>query len=158
VIDVLDWEASEDESDDGYNQVYAVYDLLSRNQQENLLVRLRELDTKAETVLARLPKGKSGRDLDEFSWALVFDLAFLYEQATKRRPTITYNDYGDPDIGYAADGNVGVYEGPFLKFVAAVFCVFFPDRAKGNMALGKHIERVLKVWRRVGHPKDKTAD
>jgi hypothetical protein len=157
LIDVLDWNASEDESDDAYNQMYAVYDLLSQSEQANLLAPLKELHTKAENLLARLPKGKSGRDPDEFSWALVFDLAFLYEAATKKRPTITYNDYGPPDATYTADGNVAIYEGPFLEFVGTVFRVFAPGREKGNMALGKHIGRVLKVYRRLAHPKDKTA-
>ena len=157
LIDVLDWEASGDETDEGYNQLYAVYDLMSRDEQESLLAPLKQLRTKAENMLARLPKGKGGRDNDEFAWGLVFDLAFLYQAATTRPPTITYNDYGPPDAEYTAEGNVGIYEGPFLEFVAAVFRVFAPDRAKRNMALGKHIERVLKVYRRHAHPKDKTA-
>jgi hypothetical protein len=159
LIDVLDWDASADESDDAYNQMYAVYDLLSASAQNSLLASLKELRNKAENTLARLPKGKSGRDRDEFSWALVFDLAFLYAEVTNKLPTITYNEYGDPDIDdYAEDGNVGIYQGPFLEFVAAVFRVFAPHRAKGNLALGKHIERVLKVWRRLPRPKDKTVD
>ena len=92
-----------------------------------------------------------------FSWELVFDLAFLYEWATKKSPTITYNPYGLPDIDYGEDDEVGTYESPFFDFVASVFAVFAPDRAKGNIALGKHIERVLKLRRRPTRPKDKTA-
>ena len=109
-------------------------------------------------MIAQLPRGKSGRDADGFSWRLVFDLAILYEHLTQKQPTITYNDYGGPDRVYTEDGNVGVYEGPFLEFVSVVYRVFAPDRAKGNIALGKHIERVLKVWRRHFHPVDKTTD
>lgn len=149
LTDVLDWDASEDQSDDGWAQMYAVYDLLtSRSEQEDLLASLKELRTKADNMLARLPKGKPGKDADDFLWGLVFDLAFFYEWATEQPPTITYNDYGSSDIGYGEDGNVGCYQSPFLDFVAAVLRVFAPDRAKGNIALGKHVERVLKVWRR----------
>jgi hypothetical protein len=158
LIDVLDWNASADESDDGYNQMYAVYDLLPRSEQKDLLSSLRDLRTKGENMLARLPKGRSGRDSDEFAWALVFDLAVLYEDVTKKAPTITYNDYGPLYKEYTEDGNVGIYESPFLEFVAAVFDVFAPDRVKGNLALGKHIQRVLKVWRRRTHRKDKTPN
>jgi hypothetical protein len=157
LINVLDWEASEDQSDDGWAQMYAVYDLLtSRSEQKDLLASLKELRTKADTMLARLPKGKPGKDADEFLWGLVFDLAWFYEWTTEQRPTITYNDYGAPGIGYGDDGNVGIYESPFLDFVAAVLRFFAPDRAKGNIALGKHVERVLKVWRRHRGFKDKT--
>jgi hypothetical protein len=149
LTDALDWGASEDEGDDGWAQMYAVYDLvLSRREQENLLASLKELRTKADNMLARLPQGKPGKDADDFLWGLVFDLAFFYEWATKQRPTITYNDYGPRNIEYTEDGNVGIYESPFLDFVAAVLRRFAPDRAKGNIALGKHVERVLKVWRR----------
>jgi hypothetical protein len=148
LTDVLDWAASADESDDRWAQMYAVYDLLSRNEQEGLLASLKSMLASADDMLARLPKGKGGRDVDDFAWGLVFDLAFLYEWATGQRPTITYNDYGHPDSDYDEDGNVGIYEGPFLDFVAAVLRVFAPDRAKGNTALGKHIVRVLKAWRR----------
>jgi len=156
LIDILDWEASEDENDDGYNQMYAVYDLLPREEQRSLLASLKVLRAKAENMLARLSKGKSGPDPDDFLWGLVFDLAFAYEQATNKRPTITYNPYGHPDADYTEDGDVAIYEGPFLDFVAAILRVFAPDRAKGNKALGKHIARVLKVWRRQRGIKDKT--
>jgi hypothetical protein len=43
LINVLDWNASEDESDDAYNQMYAVYDLLSQSEQASLLASLKEL-------------------------------------------------------------------------------------------------------------------
>jgi hypothetical protein len=155
LTDVLDWQANEDESDDGWNQMYAVYDLLlSKREQEQLLARLKKLLTRAENMLAQLPRGKPGKDADDFLWGLVFDLAFLYEWATKQRPTITYNDYGPPEIAYGEDGNVGCYQSPFLDFVAAALRIFAPDRAKGNIALGKHVERVLKVWRRHRRFKD----
>ena len=158
LIDILDWEASEDESDDGWAQMYAVYDLLpSRSEQEDLLISLKELRNKAENMLARLPQGKFGRERDEFAWGLVFDLAFLYEWATKKQPTIAYNDYGRPETELTEDGNVGVYESPFLDFVTAVLRTFAPDRAKENMALGKHVQRVLIVWRRRRGIKDKTS-
>jgi hypothetical protein len=158
LTDVLDWAASEDETDNGYAQMHAVDDLLPRTEQGQLLVSLKQLVAKADKILVGLPQGKGGRDADEFAWGLVFDLAFLYEWATKKQPTITYNDYGPPDIEYTVDGNVGIYEGPFLEFVTAVLATFAPDRAKGNLALGKHVERVLKVWRRRAHPKDKIGD
>lgn len=158
LIEVLDWDASEDESDAGYNQMYAVWDLLSsRAEQKKLLDQLRNLHANAEGMLARLPKGKSGPDTDDFLKGLIFDLAFVYNSATKKPPTITYNDYGPPLIEYTADGNVGIYEGCFLDFIAAVLRVFSPDRAKDNSALGKRIQRVLKVWRRHSGLKDKTC-
>jgi len=149
LINVLDWGANDDEDEDAYAQMYAVYDLLLRKkEQTDLLANLKELVTKADNMLAHIPKAKAGPDHDEFSWGLVFDLAFLYEWATKKSPTITYNPYGLPDIDYGEDDEVGAYESRFLDFVAAVFAVFAPNRAKGNIALGKHIERVLRAWRR----------
>jgi hypothetical protein len=149
LINVIDWRANEDETEDGYAQMYAIYDLLpEKEEREDLLAVLKELVAKADGMLVRVSKGRPGPDRDDFSWGLVFDLAFLYEWATNKRPTITYNPYGLSDICYGKDDNVGMYEGPFLDFVAAVFAVFAPDRAKGNIALGKHVERVLNVWRR----------
>jgi hypothetical protein len=156
LINALDWEASEDESKDGYAQMYAVYDLLEKDRQENILALLKELLAKADDMLLRVPKGRAGPDPDYFSWGLVLDLAFLYEWVTNKPPTITYNPL--PDIDYGEEDDAGLYESGFLDFVAAVFAVFAPDRAKGNIALGKHIERVLKVWRRYTHRKDKTSD
>jgi hypothetical protein len=155
LINVLDWEASEDEGEDGYAQMYAVYDLLEKDRQENLLALLKELLAKADDMLLRVPKGKAGPDADSFSWGLVLDLAFLYQWATNKPPTITYNPL--PDINHGEEDDAGRYESRFLDFVAAVFAVFAPDRAKGNIALGKHIERVLKVWRRCTRQKDKTS-
>jgi hypothetical protein len=71
-------------------------------------------------MLARLEKGKSGRDPDEFVWGLIYDLACLYKWATNKRPTITYNPYGLPGVDYGPDDEVGIYESPFLDFVSAV--------------------------------------
>jgi hypothetical protein len=80
LIDVLDWEASADESEDGYAQMYAVYDLLSqRKEQENLLAILNGLTAKADDMLSQILKGRPGADRDDFYWGLVFDFAFLYE-------------------------------------------------------------------------------
>jgi hypothetical protein len=137
--------------------MYAVYDLLSQGEQKKLLALLTELGSRAENMLSRLPTAKGGRDIDEFAWSFVFDLAFVYEAVTKKRPTITYNDYGPSDAEHTSSGNVGIYQGHFFEFVAAAFRVFAPDRAKENSALGKHIERVLRVWRRRRGLKDKTA-
>ena len=158
LVDVIDWAASEDESEDGYAQMYAVYDLLERKEQENLLTVLKGLLVKAEDMLGQIRKGRGGPDRDLFSWGLVFDLAFLYKWATNKRPTITYNPFGLPGVSYGKDEDVGMYESPFLDFVVAVFAVFAPDRAKGNIALGKHIERVLRMWRGSRRHKDKTPD
>jgi len=157
LTDVLDWGASDDESDDAWNQMYAAYDLLPRNEQENLLALLRGMLAQADNILARLPKDKGGASANDFAWGLVFDLAFLYEWATKQQPTITYNNYGHLDSDYSEDGNVANYESPFLDFVATVLRVFAPDRAKGNLALGKHVQRVLKEWRRRRGCKDTIA-
>jgi hypothetical protein len=158
LIDVLDWDASADESEDAHAQMYAVYDLLERKEQKNLLAMLKGLLASADNMLGQIPKGKSGPDPDAFSWGLVFDLACLYQWATNERPKITYNADGPPDIEYGPEGKVGMYESQFLNFVAAVFAVFAPDRAKGNIPLGKHVARVLNMWRRYTHQKDKTPD
>jgi hypothetical protein len=159
LVDVIDWAASEDESADGYAQMYAVYDLFGcKEKQENLAAALKGLLASADNMLGQIPKGKGGADRDAFSWELVFDLAILYEWATNKRPTITYNPFGLPGVNYGKDEDVGMYESPFLDFVVAVFAVFAPDRAKGNIALGKHIERVLRMWHRSRRHKDKTPD
>src|SRR5262249_51953893 len=108
LIDVLDWNSNEDESDEGYNQMYAVYDLLTRGEQKKLLALLTKLGSRAENILARLPKPKGGRDIDEFAWSFVVGLAYAYEAVTKKQPTITYNDYGPPDAEHTPGGNVGI--------------------------------------------------
>jgi hypothetical protein len=144
----LDWEAIEDESDDAWAQMLAAHDLLGADEAKMLLPLLKEVLARADKLLARLPRDKGGKLADPFAWGLVYDLACFYEWATERRPTITYNDYGNKDGDHNEDGNAGRYESPFLDFVAAVLRVFAPDRAKENIALGKHLERVLKVWRR----------
>jgi hypothetical protein len=111
LINALDWGANEDEGEDGYAQMCAVYELLlGKEEQENLLDKLKELLAKAHNALVHTPKGKAGPDRDDFSWGLVFDLAFLYEWATKIRQTITYNPYDLSDIDYGENDEVGSYE------------------------------------------------
>jgi hypothetical protein len=145
----LDWAAVNDESDDSWAQMYVVHELLSPDEQKRLVALLKELICRADRLLSRYPKDKGGNVADPFAWDLVFDLAFIYEWATGKLPGVTYNDYGDGS-GFCdnEDGNVAIYESAFLDFVATVLDVFAPDRAKPNMALGKHVQRVLRVWRK----------
>lgn len=134
----LDWSAREDETDDAWAQTMVIYDLLSGREQEQVRALLKKLTDHAENLLARVRPDKGGKVADAFAYGLVYDLATAYELATGKRPTCTYNPYGDR----------GVYESPFLNFVDAVLRHVAPDHTKGNLALGKLIQRVLKIWRR----------
>jgi hypothetical protein len=152
----LDWKAVDDESDDAWAQMYMVHELLPPDEQRRLLPILKKLISDADKTLAEIPPDKGGRSPNLFYRDLILDLAFVYEWATGQRPTCSYNDYGDGSCHFGVDGNVAIYEGAFLDFVATVLRVFAPAPAKKNMALGKQVQRVLEVWRRLRGFKDRT--
>jgi hypothetical protein len=148
LLNDLDWapdgNASEDLLMDAWARTFAVHDLLGSSDQDNLRASLKTLLAAAPKALARIPPDKGGQLADEFAWGIVSDLADLYEWATNRKPTVTYNDYLDPPM----------YESPFLDFVNAILLHLAPNRTKTNLALGKLIQRVLNIRRRERRTKD----
>jgi hypothetical protein len=150
LLNDLDWapedwdEASEEIRMDAWARTFAVHDLLGSSEQDKLRASLKTLLAAVPEALARIGPDRGGQLADEFAWGVVYDLAILYEWATKKRPTITYDSYHDPEI----------YKGPFLDFVDTVLRYLAPNFPRGNLALGKLIQRVLNIRHRERRTKD----
>ncbi len=144
--DTLELEGDEHgTSKDAWAKAFAIWSLLTERKRKALSSSLSALVTEADEALRMLPQDKGGRQRDWPFYSLICALASAYEIATDRRPTITFVDLN------------GCYQGPFFDFVYAVLHHFAPQKDKTDLALGKTIQRALKIWRHQrGEVMDKT--
>ena len=103
---------------------------------KTLLSTLDQVINTLEGNLASLPPARGGRPRDATLYGLTHSLALAYHEATGEFPTVTYDPYAVQEP----------YRSRFLDFVQAVLTVFGPSFDKGNQALGKAAQRVLKDW------------
>ncbi len=135
----LVFEDDEEDQDDlqEWARAKIVFTCIRPRDREPLLSSLDQVIKTLEGDLASMPPNKGGRPRDATLYGLTHSLALAYCEATGEIPTVTYDAYKDQEP----------YRGRFLEFVQAVLTVFGPSLDKGNQALGKAVQRVLKDWR-----------
>lgn len=114
-----------------------VFTRMRPRDRETLLSSLDQVIKTLEGDLASMPPNRGGRPRDATLYGLTHSLALAYRDTTGKFPTVTYDHYKPHEP----------YRGRFLEFVQAVLTVFGPNLDKGNQALGKAVQRVLKDWR-----------
>lgn len=98
-----------------------------------LVQHLHELVEQANETLDAMPLDKGGRPPDVAFEMLIRTLANFYMNETKKKPSVTWDAYGER------------YSGAFFDFIAVCIRTFAPRYAsKTNHALGKAIQRALK--------------
>ena len=132
-------------SKDAWAKAFAIWSLLTPRKRKALSASLSAMVTEADETLRTLPQDKGGQQRDWPYYGLICALASAYENATDRRPTVTYDPIND------------LYRGLFFDFVNAVLQHLATQYDKGNQALGKSIQRALKIWHHQrGEVMDKT--
>ncbi len=98
-----------------------------------LVQHLHELVEQANETLDVMPPDKGGRPPDVEFEMLIRTLAIFYKDETGKKPSVTWDAYGER------------YSGAFFDFIAVCIRTFAPRyAAKTNHALGKAIQRALK--------------
>jgi hypothetical protein len=113
--------------------------ILPRARRKELLEGIAELITAVDQAAKTVPKDKGGPGTDWRMQGLIKELAWLYAEESERKPGISRTPLR------AEPG------GPFFRFIKACLQTYAPDRVKGDEALAKAIQRVLKIkkWQRI---------
>lgn len=136
-LDIASAADDEDESPLAWARMDAVQWLLPRRERETLIKELSKLIAKTKDGLASLPVDKGGPPTDWHLYGLICALATAYEIETGKQPRITYDPIENE------------YDSQFYRFVEKIFNLLVPQYSeKSHIALGKSVDRGLRIWRR----------